>query len=90
MAEAKKDPFYSAQDKRLSVAARGMMFYLIAQRPDWQMTYEGLQREFGLGRKAIRTITGELIKCGYLEGKITVGQGYVWTWYPQPKTRETA
>lgn len=81
----KNADFYSAQDDRLSVASVGVMFYLISKPKGWSIRYADLQKRFGLGRKAMRTITRELMKCGYLEGRVVGQKGYRWTWRTRPR-----
>ncbi len=56
----------TAQDSRLSFAARGMLVYLLSKPDDWQPMMGDLEREGGQGRDATRRIFRELETHGYV------------------------
>lgn len=54
-----------AQDKRLTWAARGVLFYLLSQPDDWKIIVKNLQQH--CGRDKVYSILKELEENGYLE-----------------------
>lgn len=55
-----------AEDQRLSIAARGMMFYLLVKPDDWQIRVVDLMRQLNISRdKAYKTLN-ELRTAGYV------------------------
>lgn len=55
------------RDKRISLAAIGLMAQLMSHRPGWEITQENLAHANGCGRDRIRTIIDELLAAGYLK-----------------------
>jgi hypothetical protein len=55
------------RDKRISLAAIGLMAQLMSHRPGWEITQENLAHANGCGRDRIRTIIDELLNAGYLK-----------------------
>lgn len=74
------------RDKRLSLAAIGLLAQLMSHKPGWQISQDSLGKANGLGRDAVRTILNELMEAGYLKRsekrtRNSTGQlaGYVYT-----------
>jgi hypothetical protein len=59
-------PNVAAQDTRLSMAARGMLTYLVSLPPTWVIHITELQGHFPDGLAAIRARMDELQKAGYV------------------------
>jgi DnaD/phage-associated family protein len=84
----KENPYVSilrttAQDKRLSYEARGLLAYLLSKPHDWQVKLHELQHEKYAGRDKVQRILKELAAFGYL----TRPQKYQdktgkWCWTP--------
>ncbi len=55
------------RDKRISLAAIGLMAQLMSHRPGWEITQENLAHANGCGRDRIRTVIDELLVAGYLQ-----------------------
>lgn len=55
------------RDKRISLAAIGLMAQLMSHRPGWEITQENLAHANGCGRDRIRTVIDELLSAGYLK-----------------------
>jgi len=55
-----------AQDKRLSLKARGLFLLLQSLPEDWNYTISGLAAVAGSGKDQIRSGLGELLDVGYL------------------------
>lgn len=54
------------RDKRLSLAAIGLLGQLLSHRPGWEITQENLAKANNVGRDAIRTLINQLVDAGYL------------------------
>lgn len=61
----------AAQDKRLSLEARGLMAYLLSKPDDWEISPADIQREGGWGRDKTRRVINELKEHGYLVAEQT-------------------
>lgn len=55
-----------AQDRRLSLKARGLFLLLQSLPEDWQYTISGLATVAGTGKDQIRSALSELLDVGYL------------------------
>lgn len=54
------------EDDRLSVAAKGLLCYLISRPPNWQIRNDQVGRVLRMGRKMFDRCRNELIDAGYL------------------------
>jgi hypothetical protein len=54
------------RDPRLSMAAKGLLAYLLSLPPDWEVRHDQLQRELGIGRKLLERAFKELVAAGYV------------------------
>lgn len=81
-------------DARLSFRARGVLVWLLDKPDDWQCSAEQIALEGAEGRDAIRSVLGELEKCGYLVRNKHRGSDGQWhtehTIYEVPPERETS
>lgn len=57
----------TASDDRLSLEARGLLFYILSKPADWRAITTDLMRAGGCGRDRIHRILNELERFGYLE-----------------------
>lgn len=55
-----------AQDKRLSLKARGLFLLMQSLPDDWNYTISGLATQAGVGKDQIRSGLAELLRVGYL------------------------
>lgn len=55
------------RDKRLSIEARGTLAYLLTHADTFELSFEFLQKELGIGRDKMNKIARELKTHGYLE-----------------------
>lgn len=55
-----------AQDKSLSFQARGFLLFILSKPSKWEATDANIQREGGIGKKALASILTELKAAGYL------------------------
>ena len=67
----KNDPYFrfrraTAQDARLSWAARGVLAYLFSKPDDWEINPRALISEGDLGRDALYRVLSELKEFGYI------------------------
>jgi hypothetical protein len=53
-------------DSRLSLAAKGLLAYLLSLPPDWEVRHDQLRRRLGIGRKLLDRAFTELINAGYV------------------------
>jgi hypothetical protein len=53
-------------DPRLSLAAKGLLAYLLSLPPDWEVRHDQLHRDLGIGRKLLDRAFKELIAAGYV------------------------
>ncbi len=60
-------PNATARDKRLSLEARGALTYLLTNSDTFELSFEFLQKELGVGRDKMNKIARELKQNGYLE-----------------------
>ena len=54
-------------DDRLSLAAKGLLGYLLSRPGNWEVRHNQLQRKLHIGRKLLNKLLTELDKAGYLE-----------------------
>jgi hypothetical protein len=54
------------EDLRLSIAAKGLLCYLLSRPPSWNTRQDHIQRTLRIGRKLLRKCREELIDAGYL------------------------
>ena len=54
------------KDERISIAAKGLLGYLLSLPPNWQVHHKQLQHVLGMGPKLFRRCRDELIAAGYL------------------------
>lgn len=85
----------TAQDKRLSYEARGMLVYILSQRDDWRVQPNELMIE-GCGRDKVYRILKELMKLGYVEHEKSFDNQHKIIWgdyivheYPQTENPDT-
>jgi hypothetical protein len=52
-------------DRRLSLAAKGLLAYLLSLPPNWEVRHDQLQRKLGIGRRLLERSFKELIAAGY-------------------------
>lgn len=67
----KNDPYFrfrraTAQDCRLSWAARGVLAYLFSKPDNWEINPQAMMKEGNLGRDALYRILSELKEFGYV------------------------
>jgi hypothetical protein len=62
-----KIPNSTLRDKRLSIEARGTLTYLLTHSDTFELSFEFLQKELGVGRDKMNKIARELKENGYLE-----------------------
>lgn len=56
----------TAQDRRLSAEARGVLWYLLSKPDDWKIIPADLEAEFDLGRDKVKTILRDLRAHRYI------------------------
>lgn len=80
----------AAQDKTLTLEARGLLLYLLSLPKGWEIRMDHLQRELEMGRDALRRVVRCLQESGYMHletlpiadsGKF---RGKRWRVYPIP------
>src|SRR5258705_9259654 len=54
-------------DDRLSLAAKGLLGYLLSRPRNWEVRHDQLQRKLDVGRKLLSNLLNELKEVGYLE-----------------------
>jgi len=54
-------------DDRLSLAAKGLVGYLLSRPGNWQVRHDQLQHKLGIGRKLLNKLLIELEEAGYLD-----------------------
>jgi hypothetical protein len=68
------------KDVRLSLAARGLLAFLLTHHPGWRPNARDLAKRTGTGRTKMLGLMNELQACGYLHRyRSQDGQGQ-WTW----------
>lgn len=55
----------TAQNKKLSFEARGLLLYVLSKPPKWEAQDADLMREGGIKKFALNSILKELKECGY-------------------------
>lgn len=89
----KQNPYFmmsrgTAQDRRLSYEARGMLAYLLSKPGDWEVRVDDLildskKGEGKAGSSKIYAILDELAECRYVKkSQKYQGQGGKWCWTP--------
>jgi hypothetical protein len=53
-------------DPRLSLAAKGLLAYLLSLPKNWEVRHDQLQRKLGIGRKLLDRSFKELVVAGYV------------------------
>ena len=69
----------AAQDRRLSLAARGILLFVLSLPPDRHFTAEWLETQVPEGRRAVRSALRELEACGYYR-RTRTSSGGNWKW----------
>lgn len=59
-------PNATLRDKRLSIESRGVLAYLLTHHDTFEISFEFLQKELGVGRDKLKNIVRELKQSGYL------------------------
>ena len=82
----------TARDERLSLAARGLLVFLLSMSDDWQFSVNGLAKQLGIGRNKVLSLAKELQAAGYLsiEKETSKGgkfSGAAWTVREIPENR---
>lgn len=82
----------TARDERLSLAARGLLVFLLSMSDDWQFSVNGLAKQLGIGRNKIIGLVKELQAAGYISIKKETRQGgkfsgAAWTIRETPENR---
>lgn len=82
-------PRSAAEDLRISLDARGCLFWLLTRSDSWEIRVGHMQRSCGMSKLKWRRIRDELVKAGYLtvtKGKAVNGK-IQWTFsiYSEPK-----
>ena len=54
-------------DRRLCIAAKGLLVYLLSRPPNWTVRHDQLQYTLGIGRKLLTKLLNELAEAGYLD-----------------------
>jgi hypothetical protein len=70
----------AAQDRRLSLRARGVLVFVLSLPPDKQFTAQWLETQVPEGREAIRTALHELMECGYMRRTRKQDARGHWNW----------
>lgn len=83
----------AGQDRRLSLQARGLVYYVLSLPPDAHLTAAMIEANVPNGREAVRSALRELQECGYYRRtKTSLGRGR-WEWEQvisdAPMTEET-
>jgi hypothetical protein len=55
------------EDRRLSLAAKGLLVYLLSRPPNWTVRHDQLQYTLHIGRKLLSKLLNELAEAGYLD-----------------------
>ena len=82
----------TARDERLSLAARGLLVFLLSMSDDWQFSVNGLAKQLGIGRNKIISLVKELQAAGYISIEKETRQsgkfsGAAWTIRETPENR---
>ena len=68
------------EDETLSLEARGLMCYLLAKPPAWQVRMADLRRTARVGRDQMQRIVKELESAGYIVRTCIHGSNGRWQW----------
>jgi hypothetical protein len=79
-----------ADDRRLSIAARGLLFLIMTKPDDWYICPTALAHECNCGPTQISTLLKELEHVGYLRRQRGQDAGGRWIWYSQVSETPTA
>lgn len=82
----------TARDERLSLAARGLLVFILSMSDDWQFSVNGLAKQLGVGRNKIIALIKELQTAGYISIEKETRQGgkfsgAAWTIRETPENR---
>lgn len=82
----------TARDERLSLAARGLLVFVLSMSDDWQFSVNGLAKQLGVGRNKIIALIKELQTAGYISIEKETRQGgkfsgAAWTIRETPENR---
>ena len=55
------------EDRRLCIAAKGLLVYLLSRPPNWTVQHNQLQYTLRIGRKLLTKLLNELAEAGYLD-----------------------
>jgi hypothetical protein len=70
----------AAQDRRLSLRARGVLLFVLSLPPDKPFTAQWLETQVPEGREAIRSALRELMECGYMRRTRKQDARGHWNW----------
>lgn len=70
----------AGQDPRLSLQARGIIFFVLSLPPDQTFTAKWLESQVPNGREAIRSALAELRECGYMRRTKRQNERGHWEW----------
>ena len=81
-----------ARDERLSLAARGLLVYMLSMSDDWVFSISGLMQAQKLSRQTVVNLVKELENAGYLiikkeQDKLGRFTGKSWAVYELPQNR---
>ena len=71
----------AGQDPRLSLAARGIIYFVLSLPPGRRFTAAWLETQVPDGRETIRRALAELADCGYLHRAREHGPDGRWVWH---------
>jgi len=80
------------EDENISLAARGLLGYLLVKPDSWEVRVDDLQKRGGVGREKAQQLLRELVESGYIVRETTrdggkfVGYNYIVYDEPQPET----
>jgi hypothetical protein len=70
----------AAQDRRLSLKARGILLYVLSLPPDRTFSAAWLEAQVPEGRESVRAGLAELERCGYFRRTKKRGERGHWVW----------
>ena len=66
------------RDKRLSLAARGALGFILSHPENWSFNQDWLRRETGIGREKAQALVRELMEAGYCRrSRVRDAKGYL-------------
>lgn len=83
----------TARDERLSLAARGLLVYMLSMSDDWAFNLSGLTKALNISRPTLVKYLKELQNAGYIDIKREQNQrgqfaGYTWLVNEIPQSKE--